>query len=561
MKLAVGSGILSTDGGNEGGRSGWKPADYDHQQQVLRMLHEFKTSPCASGNSIPSHDHRCCPFYHSERDRRRPVISCGATLCYCAEPCDEQFDDHRHCYRGDSCGLCHSTAELLYHPDFFRKRLCHQAKRCPRGRFCAFAHSRAELLVPHFTDAEERDPSEEFIAYKFKTQWCPIGGPHDWENCVYAHTYRDWRRMPILGYCSRPCPQWTQSVATGPPELTYEQRCPRGVACPMAHGAKEQLYHPQFYKTSPCSEGSCKRGPLCAFTHGESDCVRCWARDQAVPSRSLRDPIANATQFLDQNQPTYWNPPRYHALEDGGNTGKGGKAKQRGFSFSAVKKSATCAIEGQATPATTASNPDDEKEAATMGTAMDNEQQGATYPGLLRTTPMPPPFFYPPAMYYCTDSRNQFLSQPMGYPMHPASAMQQLGFAPIAWPICNAPMMCLPDHLQIPKAYDKSTDLSFLPDSALLAPGIKSKKANRRSAENGLQTPSSWGSPPLSGIPTEAPTPREADTLTTSSDRGDADGAGSDSTAATPQGPTGKLSEQNAALLKVLGVDPVGIAR
>lgn len=297
------------------------------QQQVQnqKMINEFKTMPCGLEGSMSSHDHRCCPFYHSERDRRRLVCGEGSDVpLYSAEPCSQQFDDHRVCPKGDSCGYCHSTAELLYHPDFFRKRLCHQAKKCPRGRFCAFAHSRQELLVPHFSEVEELEPTENFIAWRFKTQWCPIGGPHDWENCVYAHTYRDWRRVPTLGYSSRPCPHWVQSVTSGPAELTYTDRCPRGMACPLAHGAKEQLYHPQFYKTSPCSEANCKRGVLCAFTHGAHD-LRRPRNDDPLPS-SVREPILEAMELLGASQPTFWNPPRYHALED---PPKGGGASSR----------------------------------------------------------------------------------------------------------------------------------------------------------------------------------------------------------------------------------------
>lgn len=286
--------------------------------ETERMLYNFKTTPCGMDAASTSHDHRCCPFFHSERDRRRIVFVSGTDqLRYCPEPCSDQFDDQRICSRGDACGLCHSTAELLYHPDFFRKRLCHQAKRCPRGRYCAFAHSRQELLVPHFSEGEEAQPAEDFIAHKFKTQWCPIGGPHDWENCVYAHTLRDWRRAPILGYSSRPCPQWLQSVSSGTRELAYHERCPRGMACPMAHGAKEQLYHPQFYKTSPCSETNCRRGALCAFTHGPHDLRQPLAIDESAASNlTVREPIPGAEQLLAMHQPTCAMPPRYHALEE-----------------------------------------------------------------------------------------------------------------------------------------------------------------------------------------------------------------------------------------------------
>mmetsp|Transcript_30431 Transcript_30431/g.59693 ORF Transcript_30431/g.59693 Transcript_30431/m.59693 type:complete len:682 (-) Transcript_30431:77-2122(-) len=295
------------------GRGGKPRGMGDEAQKVEWMLREFKTAPCSLEASSSSHDHRCCPFYHSGRDRRRPVFLDNGGLAYQGEPCTRQFDDSRTCSHGDACNLCHSSAELLYHPDFLRKRLCHQARRCPRGKFCAFAHARQELLVPHFLEQEEAEPTEEFIAYRFKTQWCPIGGPHDWENCVYAHTYRDWRRVPILGYSSHPCPRWTNSVARSSPETTYSDRCPYGMACPLAHGAKEQLYHPQFYKTSPCSDSDCRRGPLCAFTHGEHD-ARQLRLEDAAP-RAPRRPIPQAEELLRQYQPTFSEPPMYHALE------------------------------------------------------------------------------------------------------------------------------------------------------------------------------------------------------------------------------------------------------
>jgi hypothetical protein len=147
-----------------------------------------------------------------------------------------------------------------------------------------------------------------------------LAGPHEWENCVYAHTYRDWRRVPFLGYVSHPCPRWTKSLSGGGPEMTYLERCPFGMACPMAHGAKEQFYHPKFYKTCPCSDANCKRGPLCAFSHGETDRRpklgdEEWAQAMA-PQRFAREPIPQAEEILRQFQPMCISPPTYHAFED-----------------------------------------------------------------------------------------------------------------------------------------------------------------------------------------------------------------------------------------------------
>jgi hypothetical protein len=292
-----------------------KERHHQDQPQIEFMMQKFKTNPCRVQNNSPSHDHRCCPYFHGERDRRRPAFDNFGSMCYLGEPCAQRFDDERHCDAGELCQRCHSTAELLYHPDFFKKRLCHQFRRCPRGKYCAFAHARQELLVPHFTKLEETQPTEEFIANRFKTQWCPIGGAHDWESCVYAHTYRDWRRTPLVGYSSHPCPRWSLSIARGSPELDYGERCFFGVGCPMAHGAKEQLYHPNFYKTSPCSDPKCRRGPLCAFTHGDAD-KHTALTDEDVGKAASKKRLSQAELILSHHQPTYALPPMYHAIEE-----------------------------------------------------------------------------------------------------------------------------------------------------------------------------------------------------------------------------------------------------
>lgn len=165
--------------------------------------------------------------------------------------------------------------------------------------------------MPCFQPSEEKDPTEDFITSKLKTQWCPLGGAHDWDSCVYAHTYRDWRRTPLLGYSSRPCPHWSKSMKTCPGELPYAKRCPNGMACPLAHGAKEQLYHPRFYKTSPCSEASCTRGTLCAFMHGPHD-----ARQLLPDKRSYSHPIPGAAMLLEMHQPGHLNPVKYLGFEE-----------------------------------------------------------------------------------------------------------------------------------------------------------------------------------------------------------------------------------------------------
>lgn len=540
--------------------NGRQAAREQHQQevQVAKMIREFKTQPCVREGATSSHDHRCCPFYHSERDRRRIVVGpgVGAQPRYAAKPCDAQFDDKRTCPRGEVCGFCHSTAELLYHPEFFRKRLCHQAKRCPRGKLCAFAHTRQELLVPHFTEEEEMEPTEEFIAHHFKTQWCPIGGPHDWENCVYAHTYRDWRRTPILGYSSWPCPQWAKSLSAGPSELLYEDRCPYGMACPLAHGAKEQLYHPQFYKTSPCSEETCKRGPLCAFTHGTYDTR--WPRASQPPAQTPQGPIPWVEEILERYQPTYWNPPRYHALEDPSRDLSGLGAVGPAVRGLLQRRLVSGTDTGDFGPL------DPDYTALPLGLPPQAERCVLGAPAFV-------PYCYRWVPF--TETGHPALPLPMGYgevsdswPISFAAAplLNQAAWGPGMAPACwlEGSTLLLPDAVRStdclasehpdegyepnsePHNYGAVFDCGYEPNSEphnYGAPRVEriSRKMQQKYFRSGLRTPSSLGSPGASVTPTEVPSPRQAESTGTSDDT---------------------TAKEPAVELAILGTQPVGQA-
>eukprot|EP00434_Breviolum_minutum_P018099 symbB.v1.2.015963.t1/scaffold1205.1/size131557/2 len=261
-------------------------------------LRTFKVFPCRKSRGV-QHDRKLCPFFHNPRDRRRPPGT------YSAEPCEECFDSmaeqregatssRSSCSRGDSCTFCHNRPELLYHESVFKRRFCAtfpKVETCQRGDLCAFAHSREEVRVELLKPEEEKfmvdwisakevsDPYLEvppevvdFFTCRFKTLWCPYGTQHGWHECLYAHTDQDWRRRPELGYSSEPCPEWAKHVGE---RLSYDERCPNGLRCRFAHGSKEQLYHPLYYKTMPCTDwastGSCPRGPQCAFFHRPSE--------------------------------------------------------------------------------------------------------------------------------------------------------------------------------------------------------------------------------------------------------------------------------------------------
>ncbi|CAE8702151.1 unnamed protein product, partial [Polarella glacialis] len=151
----------------------------------------------------------------------------------------------------------------------------------------------------------------EFFTERFKTLWCPIGAQHDWQSCMYAHTYQDVRRPPGIGYGHQLCPYWNKKETN----LAYAQRCPLGPRCPYAHGAKEQLYHPNYFRTLVCRDlqrRRCPRSHLCAFFHRIGDC------------RKVHHDDVNYSQPLSkENLPNDWlahfmNPPRFQeAMESG----------------------------------------------------------------------------------------------------------------------------------------------------------------------------------------------------------------------------------------------------
>jgi len=293
----------------------------------VTTIRGFKVIPCMEyqdGNCCMG---RQCFEYHDESEMRRPVADQKGQILYWDVMC--QFVERgQPCPYGYGCGYAHTEDERVYHPGQFKTSVCKSkemahpweatskkdrrqnahkyafkapqavkpqqavcepcndgmpssykfrfcayypnVEQCRRKEFCSFAHSREEIRAPLLSVKEEakRDLSNQFFTERFKIHWCPIGVQHDWQTCVYAHNYQDARRDPSIGYGPRPCPYWEKKDRAP----SYESRCPNGFRCPYAHGAKEQLYHPGYFKTVVCwdyNQGSkgCPRGNLCAFYH------------------------------------------------------------------------------------------------------------------------------------------------------------------------------------------------------------------------------------------------------------------------------------------------------
>lgn len=180
---------------------------------------------------------------------------------------------------GGGGGVAESSRQAgsVYDRSHYKKRFCASypnVAQCRRGKACAFAHSREELRVQLLTEDEENQFPDamgcDFFMTKYKTLWCPVGVQHDWLKCPYAHNYQDARRPVHIGYGAKLCPFWSKKQV----HEEYSQRCPLGLRCPYAHGAKEQLYHPQYFRTAVCRDlrgRRCPRADLCAFFHKRTE--------------------------------------------------------------------------------------------------------------------------------------------------------------------------------------------------------------------------------------------------------------------------------------------------
>jgi hypothetical protein len=63
----------------------------------------FKLKPCPQSST---HNHKNCPYYHNNKDRKRPNNFYSAELCSFAEK-------NQECPYGDSCSQSHNRVEQL----------------------------------------------------------------------------------------------------------------------------------------------------------------------------------------------------------------------------------------------------------------------------------------------------------------------------------------------------------------------------------------------------------------------------------------------------------------
>ncbi|KAF8727334.1 hypothetical protein HU200_018936 [Digitaria exilis] len=110
----------------------------------------------------------------------------------------------------------------------------------------------------------EAEADDEFMMYEFKVRRCARARSHDWTACPYAHPGEAARRRDPrrVAYTGEPCPDFRRRPGAA---------CPRGNACPFAHGTFELWLHPSRYRTRPCRAGAACRRRVCFFAHAAGE--------------------------------------------------------------------------------------------------------------------------------------------------------------------------------------------------------------------------------------------------------------------------------------------------
>ena len=223
----------------------------ESQTSVEFSLPNFKVEPCPFSQPHPINT---CIYYHSKKDKRRHLSS----FTYSADECPNK----EKCPNGDLCKMSHNKAELFYHPDKYKKKLCAAYPTCKFGGYCSFAHFEEELKIKIFLHKLNHD--EAFFTTLFKTVSCPFSLDHDKAMCDYYHNPQDFRRNPKeYNYEPLECQYWVKRDI-----ITYEEGgCPNHKQCKRCHGWKELEYHPLIYKTKKCSDSRFCKKKICSYYH------------------------------------------------------------------------------------------------------------------------------------------------------------------------------------------------------------------------------------------------------------------------------------------------------
>ena len=227
----------------------------------LLNLSNFKLDKCCIKFQ---HNHKQCPFYHYEKDRKRPGDFYSDEIC-------TYIEKNYQCPYGDKCQMAHNKVEQLYQKQNYKTKFCKyypsHLSECSYGNFCSFAHHEEEIQI-NLLHNMNRDA--DFYIFYFKTVSCPFNQiKHDKKQCPYAHNWQDFRRVPdIYNYAPDVCEHWKTDVFFD----DYSEGCPKQIHCDKCHGWKELYYHPLIFKVKPCPYNEkCSKELICPFYHNDLD--------------------------------------------------------------------------------------------------------------------------------------------------------------------------------------------------------------------------------------------------------------------------------------------------
>jgi hypothetical protein len=149
----------------------------------------------------------------------------------------------------------------------------------------------------------EPEADDEFMMHEFKVRRCARARSHDWTACPYAHPGEAARRRDPrrVAYAGEPCPDFRRRPGPG-------AACPRGAACPLAHGTFELWLHPSRYRTRPCRAGAACRRRVCFFAHAAAE-LRAGAGAGAGAAKDGCSPLALSLSPKSTLAPPWESPP------------------------------------------------------------------------------------------------------------------------------------------------------------------------------------------------------------------------------------------------------------
>lgn len=219
---------------------------YDERPKILedRLVSQYLVNKCVGCTENP------CLNYHKGQQPRRPLVYLGKySWNYSSKKCK-----NTNC-RLEKCPYAHTTEEIYYHPENFRKKSCNYpllGGKCSKfGEFCPFIHEQNNA-------AEEK--IVKFNLETYKVERCMEGEQHNYANCYFYHENLrvcDKRRsLKEFQYYPELCPE--------------SEKCEMGDKCQFCHTMVELKYHPSKFKTKPCIfKENCLNKEACPFYHQE----------------------------------------------------------------------------------------------------------------------------------------------------------------------------------------------------------------------------------------------------------------------------------------------------